>query len=1104
MSVLLALSCLRSVGQLLRLSCVGSSMRARRCVGPCVWSLCWVVSLALSVSSAQAQIEGQLHVDPAPVEDPALGEPLAAVRVQSEGKWWAQSLQVRSVQAGDHPSGAVVRRALRELDRTGHFAELWAELVDEPQGPTLVLHVRPLRLIQQVRFSGGALSATEHRRALAVGEGDAVTGQDLSRAEERLRAAYQKAGYPKAQVSISPQDVDDPRRVLLRVAIKPGAPGLTQAVRFFVSPAPHHPRLSNSIDRFSLRPGKRLSAEAINDAVDELTEHLLEDQFYEAKVTARVVAGGNVEVMVRSGPRFSFRFEGNDTFASAELRAALALHEAREVVPDQLQAKLEEFYVRRGFFDVRVRVERLSDASGRRSEIHASINERQRLQVSRRVFPCLSGAFNEAQLNEEIDGVLSEHFHPPALFGPAPHEVVNKELAGSGSIEGAAPFRATPWTNYSGESHRQVIEHLTELYRSEGYLDVQVGPAELLRRRCRRDSPPDQCLPVGPAVPSKIACEKMGDPQMAVKQSCRAAWDRGERCESQATLVLPIRAGRQAIVYDVVVEGNRAFPEAVLLSLADLPLGQPLRQKDLDAALRRVQDHYFEHAYAFSEVHSEIELSADHTRARVVMSIVERQKVEISDIFVRGAQRTSESLIRSRLAISVKDYFRRSLVRRSEERIEALGVFTSVTVALSDPAVPARRKAVVVTVSERLPQYLDTKGGFASADGFRIGFEYGHRNLGGQAVRLTVRSQLALRPPFLIAEQDVRQKYEELSDLERLERRNTLTLGLPNVGLGPLFRLEAELLDLRSNERDFSHSRDAGVLRLLISPSRTVLLQLGGSVELNDANILGGQSLRDYVAENPAANIRVPEGRSIAYTQNIGASWDRRDRPLSATRGTYLGGTVEHVTAVPLGDNVGTCNQGTTEVFDPVCSELLRISGRASGYLPMSEKGLTLALSLRGGFIQHLTSLSRTYPDRLFFMGGVDTLRGYTQYSLVPQDAAERVLDEQDDITINEIVLRGGDFFVNPRAELRIPVTNSLQTALFVDSGNLWQERGEVDLRKWRFTTGSGIRVATPVGPLVFDYGFNLERVIDQLSRRNSGRRAWEELGAFHFSIGLF
>src|SRR5690606_17251009 len=132
------------------------------------------------------------------------------------------------------------------------------------------------------------------------------------------------------------------------------------------------------------------------------------------------------------------------------------------------------------------------------------------------------------------------------------------------------------------------------------------------------------------------------------------------------------------------------------------------------------------------------------------------------------------------------------------------------------------------------------------------------------------------------------------------------------------------------------------------------------------------------------------------------------------------------------------------------------------GYVPISRSGMTFAMTLRGGLIQHLTSISRTYPDRLFFMGGVDTLRGYPQFSLVPQDLAEQVLDQEDDLTIREVVLRGGDIFINPRAEVRIPLGGSVHTAIFVDAGNLWADRSEFDPTVLRYTAGTGLRIETP------------------------------------------
>jgi outer membrane protein insertion porin family len=199
-----------------------------------------------------------------------------------------------------------------------------------------------------------------------------------------------------------------------------------------------------------------------------------------------------------------------------------------------------------------------------------------------------------------------------------------------------------------------------------------------------------------------------------------------------------------------------------------------------------------------------------------------------------------------------------------------------------------------------------------------------------------------------------------------------------------------------------------------------------------------------------------------------------------------------------------TPGQPLIDPFQSVPSDFMRYTGRLAGYVRLNNKGLALALSFRSGMIQHLITGSHTYPDRLFFMGGVDSVRGFLQDSLVPQDIAQRLLDKNSGLTLSEVVIRGGDVFLNPRAELRIPVGSSVQTAIFLDAGNLWTAPGRVRPLDLRMAAGSGIRVATPIGPLVFDYGFNIDRVLDRLFPKRDNQRYWEDIGAFHFSIGLF
>jgi outer membrane protein assembly factor BamA len=418
-----------------------------------------------------------------------------------------------------------------------------------------------------------------------------------------------------------------------------------------------------------------------------------------------------------------------------------------------------------------------------------------------------------------------------------------------------------------------------------------------------------------------------------------------------------------------------------------------------------------------------------------------------------------------------------------------------------------------VRVEERKRQHIDTLPGVSTGDGVRFLIQYEYLNIGGEGIHLTLASQLGYLPDAFIVDDEVRRKYDELILRDRMERRNSITLQFPGIGLGPLFPAELSGIDVRDNSRDYGVTKDAAIATLYYRPTRRLAFQLGGSLERNVASIFGTDqkgALDEYVKDHPEQRntFRVPEGTTFVIAERARASWDRRDKPLDATTGTLLSLGAEHVHATPTGASANQASDPATDsVFSATESDFMRYDARIAGYLRFTDKGLALALSLRGGVIHHLMANSRTYPDRLFFLGGADTIRGFAQDSLVPEDIARQLLvpntGVQGGLTIDDVVIRGGDFFVNPRAELRIPLTNSIQTALFLDTGNLWTSPQQITDFRLRYSTGSGLRIGTPIGPLVFDYGFNVDRVLDKLIPSRKNQRYWEALGAFHFSIGV-
>jgi outer membrane protein assembly factor BamA len=1088
-----------------------------------------------------AELTGRASELPDLTADPGiaalLGRKVSRIELKLEGARWTEEpvAPIGRVKVGDVLDVELARRGLEELADRGEFAELRVEAFADGDGVRLRYVGLPRRLVEDVELRGGSLSANDVLRAADVGPGDAIVASDVLRIAERVRDHYARHGFPNARVQADLRRGGDHLNVRVQLRITPGAPVRVEARRFFVTPDPTLAPLRELVAGYRVRDNQRLVEEELIDADRDLEKRLRGAGWHQARVSHELAGGAAskvVHVLVDAGPFFELELEGLRTFDASQIRPALELESSEDRSLDALAGRLKDYYRRRGFLDVDVETRERREPNDEVRVLAFRVREGVPVQVASREYPCLSGPRSARDVGREIDSFLSEELPGTGLVGGVDPKRLDALYGPAGSSgTRVKPYTFNPWRTYVPEVYDRAIKHLQELFRSEGYLSATVGPAQLTRRQCALRSQPDECLPVGPQPQPKLACrydpntrEPLPEPRVDTQLACKPDPRRGIRCEPEAKLVIPIKLGPQSELYDFTFDGNRQLVESRLAEAAGLRTGTPVSLTEIERARRRVLEAYAEDGFAFANVETDLELSPDRTRARVRFVISEGERVRVTEIVIRGARRTKEKLIRRRVALSVGGPYRQSLVRLTEERLALLGVFSNVAVSLEDPEVPAREKVVIVSVQEEVPQYVETLGGVSSGEGVRGTLGYGHRNLGGAAIQLRAQFHASYLPDPFIVELEVRQRFQELELQDRLERNSSLSLEFPEIGLGPLFRLNVEALDVRDNSRDFGLTRQASLVTLIYRPRRRIAVQLGPTLEINNAQIFGAEeekgALDQYVRDNPGrANLfRVPQDRTFAFAQQISATWDRRDNPLSATRGTFLSARVEHVRAVPqdqLGDLLATGRAGQTEenasVFAPIVSEFVRLSGRAAGYVPFNARGLSLGVSVAAGINVQTFRESRTYPDRLFFLGGADSIRGFFQASLIPEDIARELLDESSNLNLSQVVIRGGDFFLNPRTELRVPLGRSpVQGAVFVDSGNLWADARNLDAqeildpRSLRYSTGAGIRVATPVGPLVFDYGLNVHTLVDRTLPGRTPARPWEDLGAFHFSIGVF
>jgi outer membrane translocation and assembly module TamA len=92
----------------------------------------------------------------------------------------------------------------------------------------------------------------------------------------------------------------------------------------------------------------------------------------------------------------------------------------------------------------------------------------------------------------------------------------------------------------------------------------------------------------------------------------------------------------------------------------------------------------------------------------------------------------------------------------------------------------------------------------------------------------------------------------------------------------------------------------------------------------------------------------------------------------------------------------------------------------------------------------------------------------------------------------------GGDSMFAFSEELRAVVRGNLGAVLFLDAGNVWAESWSVNLKDLRYAVGPGLRYQTPVGPIRFDVGYQLNPIPGLLVNGELQSRRWR----LHFSIG--
>jgi outer membrane protein assembly complex protein YaeT len=881
-----------------------------------------------------------------------------------------------------------------------------------------------------------------------------------------LREAFERRGYPTPEVegAVVPSE-SDPEAVSLRLTLAAGEPVRVAAVELRGRLGRDEDEVRRALDIAAGDVYDRVRLEAGVTAVLARLRAAghLEARGDVAAVVARPTAGPDgrrevrLTVPIEAGDRYIVDFVGNAYFTHEELLEVVGLADETELtraILDTLAQRLRDHHARHGFYFARADWRVTPRRPGER-RLAFRIRRGPRVTVTDIAIEG-NAHFTDRHIRRQIVAQLQERLGERGLFrGVGDDEVSDIGVAGEvrepwrPGPRGRPRLRVRPREVYVAEVYDEALTHVRNLYAADGYLDARLAAPELAFS-------PDR---------------------------------------SRLGVTIRVEEGPQTRIRSLSFAGNAELDDERIRQVVELDVGSPLARYDVEQDRRRITRAYHDAGYVFAAVLSSETVDEDRLAADVRYDIEEGPRIRVGEVLVRGNDLTRTSLIRDRILLRPGQIFTPQAASRSERALIDLGIFSTVSITLVEPDLVEPIKDIVVEVAERAPQRLEGRVGFSTADGPRGGLRYGYYNLFGSALGVELRVQLSYQV-FFLGTPEFEEFVTSLSLADRLERLIVLSLRVPHIPrVGNALDLRLDATHERDNDPAYAVTRYGLTLSASSGyrPYFSAQLQTG----FNFSDIEQVQELPDCLAlepeeRQPGANClwtnvrstqlaRAPQGTAWFWVTRLGLSLDLRDSPFNPTRGFFGSLSAEHVySLVPTVETFvnDPADPGDDEVFARE-SNLIKFALTLNGYVPLGFLDIVLALSVRFGWIFELTGDSYTFPDRFFYLGGFDSMRGFPEESMWAQDWAEP----------------GGNSMLNFRAELRIPLPSSFALGVFADMGNIWRE--QVNLWRefeLRYCVGAGIRFNTPVGPLALDGAF--------VVNRTAGYE--EAIGAIQFAIGLF
>ncbi len=521
------------------------------------------------------------------------------------------------------------------------------------------------------------------------------------------------------------------------------------------------------------------------------------------------------------------------------------------------------------------------------------------------------------------------------------------------------------------------------------------------------------------------------------------------RKQDAVDVTLTIDEGQPVRVAAVEFRGFDAVPADHLQQLQKqnpLVVGRPRDRQGVTAAHELAVNELRDHGYPYARVATDENDGPDGRAATITFTAEPGPLAHFGSVEIAGNNSVGDRIIERQLTFKPGDLYRRSVVQESQRRLYQMELFQFVNVEALNPEQQRTEVDSRVTVAEGRHQRVNFGVGYGTEEKARADGEYSHVNFLGGARSAGIHGRwssldrglrLNFNQPYFFA--------PHLSLGAEAQRWYTYTPAYASVINGA----RTTLMHRRNQRFSWSVS--------LVSERNSSSI---------DPDVLNDPELySDLIALGLDPTTGKQEGTLSALGFDLQRS--TADNVLNARRGYQLALHVEEAGRLLP----GTFNYAA-------------FSADGRHYLPLGRR-LVIANRLQIGGINAKGDEPAQVPfSKKYFLGGATSIRGWGRFQVSPLGGSGLPI--------------GGNSMLAFSSEARLSLGGSLGAVAFVDAGNVWLGDFEWKLNELRYAVGPGLRYETPVGPIRFDIGYQLNEIPGLKVNGQPQPRRWR----IHFSIG--